>query len=239
VLEALRVSRPEVVVLKRFGLGGPTVRGGWGPSEDPSTVGLRRGPKTDPPIPRHRQSGTALMPPVAISWAMVAGMTNLRRPPDVVRRVRRPARFGRRLATVAVWAAAPGETMRVPPTQQAATVRVPATDRVQSLEKGLTTWVRTPAFTTDRRTARDKGEHECPGPHPAPRAVHFPIQFGRHHSSSSFGPHRRRDRRTVVKAWAGLPASRQELGRTASPTVTRRGRERTVSHWAPGVSSGS
>jgi hypothetical protein len=54
--------------------------------------------------------------------------------------------------------------MRVPPMQQAATVRVPATDGAQSLEDMGTTWVRTPAFTTDRRTARPQREHECPCP---------------------------------------------------------------------------
>ena len=48
--------------------------------------------------------------------------------------------------------------------QQATAVRVPATGRVQSLEEVLTTRVRTPAFTTDRLTARDQGEHECPCP---------------------------------------------------------------------------
>jgi hypothetical protein len=46
--------------------------------------------------------------------------------------------------------------------QQATTVRVPATDRVQSLEEVLTTWIRIPAFTTDRLTARDQGEHAGP-----------------------------------------------------------------------------
>jgi hypothetical protein len=48
--------------------------------------------------------------------------------------------------------------------QQAATVRVPATGGAQSLEDMWTTWVRTPAFTTDRLTARPQREHECPCP---------------------------------------------------------------------------
>ena len=82
--------------------------------------------------------------------------------------------------------------------QPATTVRVPATDRVQSLEEVLTTWVSMPAFTTDRLTARDQGEHECPCPYLDPRAVRFPVQFGRHDSSSSSGPRHRSDSRTGV-----------------------------------------
>src|SRR5205807_2165304 len=158
------------------------------------------------------------------------------RPPDVRGWIGRPADPGKRLAAVIVRATTAGETIRVPPVQQAAAVRVPATDRVQSLEEVLPTWVRTPALTTDRLTARDQGEHECPCPHLAPRAVRFPVQFGRHHSSSSSGPRRRRDRQTRVKDRAGPPASRPEPGRPASPAAPRRGRERSVPRLAPGVS---
>ena len=75
--------------------------------------------------------------PVGVPGARAVGIMDLRRPPDVVGRVGRPAHSGRRLAAVVVRAAAPGETMRVPPVQQATTVGVPATDRVQPLQEAL------------------------------------------------------------------------------------------------------
>src|SRR4051794_40384830 len=98
------------------------------------------------------------MPPVAISGVIAAGMTELRRPPDVVGRVGRPAHSGRRLATIVVWTAAAGETMRVPPMQQAPAVRVPATDRVQPLEEVLLAWLATPGISTECPSAGHQGQ---------------------------------------------------------------------------------
>jgi hypothetical protein len=68
----------------------------------------------------------------AACWPAVAlRMTNLRGPPDIVRRVGRPANRGERLAAIVIRTAAAGEAMRRPPAQQAAAVRVPAADRPQ------------------------------------------------------------------------------------------------------------
>src|SRR5208337_2825028 len=74
---------------------------------------------------------------VAIPEIIVPGITDLRRPPDVVGRVGRPADPGKRFAAVVVRGSLTGKTMRVPPVQQAAAVRVPAADRVQPLQEVL------------------------------------------------------------------------------------------------------
>src|SRR5208337_561473 len=74
---------------------------------------------------------------VAIPEIIVPGITDLRRPPDVVGRVGRPAHAGKRLAAVVVRGSVTRKTMRVPPVHQAAAVRVPATDRVQPLQEAL------------------------------------------------------------------------------------------------------
>src|SRR5213080_635939 len=58
--------------------------------------------------------------PSARSDTLVPGITDLRRPPDVVGRVGRPAHPGKRLAAVVVRATLAGKTMRIPPVQQAA-----------------------------------------------------------------------------------------------------------------------
>src|SRR6266849_6189874 len=66
--------------------------------------------------------------PATVAW----GTTRLRRAPDVVGRIGRPAHPGQRLAAVVVGAAAVGKTTRVPPVQQAATVGIPAAGRARA-----------------------------------------------------------------------------------------------------------
>ena len=112
---------------------------------------------------------------------------DLRWPPNIVGRVRRPAHPGRRLAAVVVRAAAPGEAMRVPPMPQATTVRVPTTGRMHSLEEVLRAWLTTPGISTQCPTTGDQAEHECAPPR-ASHVVHSPLRFGRHRSPGASRP---------------------------------------------------
>ena len=69
--------------------------------------------------------------------------------------------------------------------QQATTVRVPTTDRVQPLEEVLLGWLAKPAISAKCPTARDQAEHECPHPYMASHAVLSPMHFGGHRSPGS------------------------------------------------------
>ena len=61
--------------------------------------------------------------------------------------------------------------------QQATTVRVPTTDRVQPLEEVLLAWLARPAISTKCLTARDQAEHEGPNPYMASHAVLSPMHL--------------------------------------------------------------
>ena len=69
--------------------------------------------------------------------------------------------------------------------QQAATVRVPTTDRVQPLEEVLLAWLASPAISTKGLTARDQAEHECTRLYIASHAVLSPMRFGPDRSPGS------------------------------------------------------
>src|SRR5271157_5962255 len=97
---------------------------------------------------------------VEISETTARGIDDLRRPPDVVGRVGRPAHPGERLAAVVVRGTLAGKTMRIPPVQQAAAVRVPASCRLQPMREPLRGCLGTPTLTTKYLTRQDQGEHD-------------------------------------------------------------------------------
>src|SRR5438046_1266784 len=96
---------------------------------------------------------------------MALGITDLRRPPDVVGRVGRPADPGKWLAAVVVGGTAAGKTMGGPPVQQAAAVGVPAAYRVEPLQEALLGRLTTRRLPTRSPAARHQGDDERPGPH--------------------------------------------------------------------------
>src|SRR5262245_29450366 len=95
-------------------------------------------------------------------------------PPRVPGRSRRTSVTWNRLATVVFGGPAPGETMRVPPVQEAAAVRVPAPDRVQPLQEALLGRLTVPALSPQSPAARQQDEHECPDAHLASHGVWSP-----------------------------------------------------------------
>jgi hypothetical protein len=62
--------------------------------------------------------------------------------------------------------------------QQAATVRVPTTDRVQPLEEVLLRWRVSLAIATMCLTAPNQAEQECPDPYMGSHAVRSPSGNG-------------------------------------------------------------
>ena len=122
-----------------------------------------------------------LVPPGGGAGARAVGMMDLRWTPDIVGGVGRPAHPGRRLAAVIVRAAAPGKTMRIPPMPQASAVRVPATDRMHSLEEGLRARLRISGISTPYLADGDQDEHQCRSCNKTSHAVSPPMPLGRHH----------------------------------------------------------
>ena len=163
------------------------------------------------------------MPSVAISGAVAERITRLRWPRDVEGRVGRPAHVRRRLAAVVVRAAAPGKTMRVPPMPQTTAIRVPATDRMHSLEEGLLVWLAMPAISAQCLTARDQAEHQCRYAYMASHTVSSPTPFDRQRSPGSPG--------SATPESPGRPGFRvrAEAPATAPVTTTGRGRPTTPS----------
>ena len=66
--------------------------------------------------------------------------------------------------------------------QQATTVRMPATDRTQSLEEVLGAWLTRPAVPTRCLSARGQTENKKTHHHLFSHTVYSPMQFGRRRS---------------------------------------------------------
>src|SRR5579884_429574 len=85
-----------------------------------------------------RRSVANLLTRSPIRWAAATTglrMTDLRRLPDVVGRVRRPANAGKRLAAVVVRGGITGEATARPPVKQRSPIGAPTADRGQALEE--------------------------------------------------------------------------------------------------------
>jgi hypothetical protein len=67
--------------------------------------------------------------------------------------------------------------MGVPPMKQATTVRVPATDRTQSLEEVLGAGLTTLAVSTQCLNAGEKAQHKCEHDFILVHMVYSPVQF--------------------------------------------------------------
>ena len=91
------------------------------------------------------------------------GIMDLRRPPSVEGRVVRPAYCGEWLPAVVVWGDLARKTMRVPPVQHAAAVRIPAPCRAKPLQQMPTGRLTTRKFLVPKTlTTGDQRDHDCP-----------------------------------------------------------------------------
>jgi len=149
------------------------------PLSTTSSTSAGRAPDTRP---GRRRAIAAIPSDVGIPAFLASRMMDLREPPDVKRRVGRPAYLRSRLAAVVVRAAAMGEATGVPPMQQAATVRVPATDRTHSLKKVLRLRLARPIISAECLTTSDQAKHQRPHPSMASHAVYPPMPFVHHRS---------------------------------------------------------
>jgi hypothetical protein len=133
--------------------------------------GLGQGIRTE----AHNRPAESLMRSPVCRQATVLRMTDHRRSPDVIGRVRGPADPGKWLPAIVIGGTLAGKTTPRPPVHQPTAVRTPAADGGEPCEEVIPRW-RATRLRRPSLVYREQSGNECSDPHLASHKSFSPLE---------------------------------------------------------------